>query len=291
MKYAFFPGCVLEGAAKENYIATMAVAKAIGLELVEIPGWTCCGASHVQDVDGLAATAINARNIALAEQLDLPLLTVCNTCTLMLRDAKAALDTGLKEQVNPLLAPTGLQYRGTSQITHLLWVLVSDFGLDRLQSLVKKPLRGLKAAAYYGCHILRPPALMDFEDHARPQSLEKLILALGAEPVDFPARLSCCGFHATYTAEADLIRITGQTNQAAITAGADCLVTPCPLCQMSLDMNQPEGQAAVQCHQQIPVLHLAQLVGLALGLSPAELGINRHIAGRELIKAKAAAVK
>ncbi|WP_371372827.1 CoB--CoM heterodisulfide reductase iron-sulfur subunit B family protein [Sporomusa aerivorans] len=286
MKYAFFPGCVLEGAAKENYIATTAVARALGIELIEIPGWTCCGASHVQDVDDLAATAINARNITLAEQMNLPLLTVCNTCTLMLRNAKAKLDNGLKKQVNDILSATGLEYKGTSEVTHLLWVLINDFGLDRLQKLVKKPLRGLKAAAYYGCHILRPPAIMNFEDHANPQSLEKLIAALGAQPVDFAARLDCCGFHATYTAEQDMIRITGKTNQCAVKAGADCIVTPCPLCQMSLDMNQPEGQAAVGCQQEMPVLHLAQLIGLALGLSPEQLGMNMHIAGREQIKVK-----
>lgn len=287
MKYAFFPGCVLEGAAKENYLATTVVAKALGIELVEIPGWSCCGASHVQDVDDLAATAINARNIALAEQMNLPLLTVCNTCTLMLRSAKAKLDGGLQAQVNDILSASGsVIYRGSSEITHLLWVLLSDYGLNRLQQLVKRPLRHLKVAAFYGCHILRPPSVMNFEDHANPQSLEQLIQALGAQPVEFSAKLACCGFHATYTAEADMIRITGETNQSAIQAGADCIVTPCPLCQMSLDMNQPEGQAAVNCQQEIPVLHLAQLVGLALGLSPQELGMNMHIAGRELIKAK-----
>lgn len=287
MKYAFFPGCVLEGAAKENYIATTAVAKALGIELVEIPGWTCCGASHVQDVDDLAATAVNARNIALAEQMNLPLLTVCNTCTLMLRGAKAKLDNGLKEKVNGFLASAGSPaYQGTSEVTHLLWVLLNDYGLDRLKAKVKRPLKNLKVAGFYGCHILRPPALMDFEDHANPDSLEKLITALGAQPVDFDAKLNCCGFHATYTAEEDMIRITGQTNQSAIDAGADCMVTPCPLCQMSLDMNQPEGQAAVNCQQEMPVLHLAQLVGLALGLKPEELAIHMHIAGRDSIKAK-----
>lgn len=290
MKYAFFPGCVLDGAAKENYIATTAVARALGIELSEIPGWTCCGASHVQDVDDLAATAVNARNIALAEQMNLPLLTVCNTCTLMLRGAKAKLDNGLKDKVNGILTAAGLTYQGTSDITHLLWVLVNDYGLDRLQKLIKKPLRGLKVAAYYGCHILRPPAVMNFEDHANPQSLEMLIKTLGAQPVDFAARLSCCGFHATYTAEQDLIRITGETNQCAVKAGADCIVTPCPLCQMSLDMNQPEGQAAVGCQQEMPVLHLAQLVGLALGLSPEQLGLKMHIAGRELLTTKLAAL-
>lgn len=288
MKYAFFPGCVLEGAAKENYLATTAVAKTLGIELVEIPGWTCCGASHVQDVDDLAATAINARNIALAEQMKLPLLTVCNTCTLMLRKAKAKLDNGQKEQVNNILVKAGLQYQGTSEITHLLWVLLKDYGLANLKAAVKRPLKGLKVAGYYGCHILRPPTLMAFEDYANPQSLEKLITALGAHPIDFDYRLKCCGFHATYTAEQDMISITGQTNQSALKAGADCMVTPCPLCQMSLDMNQPEGQAAVSCQQEIPVLHLAQLVGLALGLSHEQLGLSRHIAGRDIISSKIA---
>lgn len=286
MKYAFFPGCVLEGAAKENYLATTAVAEILGIELIEMPGWTCCGASHVQDVDELAATAINARNIVLAEQLELPLLTVCNTCTLMLRKTKHLLDNGQKEKINGILAAAGLNYQGTSDITHLLWVLISDYGLDRLQQHIKRPLTGLKVAAYYGCHILRPPALMDFENHANPQSLENLICALGAEPVDFSSRLKCCGFHATYTASEDMVRITGETNQNALKAGADCIVTPCPLCQLSLDINQPDGQAAVGCQQEMPVLHLPQLVGLALGLTPKKLGMHMHIAGREAIARK-----
>lgn len=286
MKYAFFSGCVLEGASKENYIATTAVAKVLGIELVEIPGWTCCGASHVQDIDDLTSTAINARNIALAEQMDLPLLTVCNTCTLMLRKAKAKLDNGQTEKVNAILSKAGLAYQGTTEITHLLWAIVRDFGLDRLKSKVKKPLRGLKIAAYYGCHILRPPAVMNFEDHANPESLENVIRALGAEPVDFDYKLKCCGFHSTYTANEDMINITGKTCQSALQAGADCIVTPCPLCQMSLDMNQPEGQAAVGCSQEMPVLHLAQLIGLALGLKPEELALNMHIAGINQLKIK-----
>lgn len=286
MKYAFFPGCVLEGAAKENYLATTAIARALGIELVEMPGWTCCGASHVQDVDDLAATAINARNLVLAEQLGLPLLTVCNTCTLMLRTAKQKLDNGQKDNINDILAAASLTYNGTSDVTHLLWVLLNDYGLDKLKQQVKRPLTGFKVAAYYGCHILRPPVLMDFEDHANPQSLENLIRALGAQPVDFASRLKCCGFHATYTASEDMVNITGETNQNAVKAGADCIVTPCPLCQMSLDMNQPEGRAAVGCRQEMPVLHLAQLVGLALGLTPEQLGLSMHIAGREEIMKK-----
>lgn len=286
MKYAFFPGCVLEGASKEAYIATTKVAKALGIELIEIPGWTCCGASHIQDVDALAALAINARNLSLAEGMKLPVLTVCNTCTLMLRKSKAQLDGGQKDKVNTILAKGGLEYKGTTEVTHLLWAILRDYGLDKLKAKVKKPLKGLKVAGYYGCHILRPPKVMNFEDHANPSSLEKLIEALGAQPVEFSHRLSCCGFHSTYTANADMIRITGETNQSAIEAGADCMVTPCPLCQMSLDMNQPEGQAAVGCNKEMPILHLAQLIGLALELEPKELALDMHIAGIDNLTGK-----
>ena len=125
MKYAFFPGCVLRGAASEAFLATVKVTEALGVELVEIPSWTCCGASHLQDVDELTALAVNARNLAIAESMGLPLLTVCNTCTLQLRRAKAALDTDaeLKKKVNALLAPAGYEYKGTGRVTHLLWEL------------------------------------------------------------------------------------------------------------------------------------------------------------------------
>lgn len=278
MRYAFFPGCVLEGAAAEARTATLRVARALDIELVELPGWTCCGASHAQDVDELAALAVNARNLALAEQTGLPLLTVCSTCTLMLRKAKAALDGGMKEKVNGLLAEAGLEYKGTAEVSHLLWALVRDYGADRLRAKVAKPLTGLKVAGYYGCHILRPPQVMDFEDHARPRSLATVIAALGAEPVEFSAARKCCGFHAVFPAERDVHKMTGGINADALAAGADCIVTPCPLCQMQLDMYQPEGKAAVGATGDIPVLHLAQLVGLALAMTAGELGLGRHIA-------------
>jgi succinate dehydrogenase / fumarate reductase cytochrome b subunit len=284
MKYAFFPGCVLEAAAKEAYIATARVARELGIELVEIPGWTCCGASHVQDVDELTAAAINARNIALAEQMELPVMTVCNTCTLMLRKSKYALDNGLKDKVNNIIGKTGLEYKGTSEVTHLLWALIRDYGLDNLQKKVVRPLKGLKVAGYYGCHILRPPQIMNFEDYAKPYSLDALVEALGAEPVDFDAKLKCCGFHAVFPAEESVHKMTGESNLSAINAGADCMVTPCPLCQMQLDMYQPEGKAAVKTDKDIPVLHLSQLIGLALGLSPDALGMKRHVVDTAVLK-------
>lgn len=286
MKYAFFPGCVLDAAAKEAYVATTQVTRELGIELVDIPGWTCCGASHIQDVDELTAVAINARNIALAEQMGLPVMTVCNTCTLMLCKAKYALDNGLKDEVNTIISKPGLEYTGSSEITHLLWAIIRDYGLNKLRQKVVRPLKGLKVAGYYGCHILRPPQIMNFEDYAKPNSLEALIETLGAEPVEFDAKLKCCGFHAVFPAEDSVHKMTGESNLSAINAGADCMVTPCPLCQMQLDMYQPEGKAAVKTDKDIPVLHLSQLIGLALGLTPQALGLNRHVTSVRSLLAK-----
>lgn len=278
MKYAFFPGCVLEGIASEAYSATFKVAKELGIEIHEIEGWTCCGATHVQDIDTTTGLTINARNISLAEKMGMPIMTVCNTCTLMLRSAKAELDNGEKDRINALLKEGELKYQGTSEITHLLWILVRDYGLDKLKAKIKRPLTGMKIAPYYGCHILRPSAVMGFEDHYNPHSLEDLIRILGAEPIEYDAKLKCCGFHAVFPAEQDALKLTGQNCKSAIEVNADAVVTPCPLCQMQLDAYQPGGRAKVGVKEEVTVLHLQQLVGLALGMSPKELGITKHVA-------------
>jgi succinate dehydrogenase / fumarate reductase cytochrome b subunit len=274
-RYAFFPGCVLEKATQECQQATLAVAKALDWELVEIPGWSCCGASHVQDIDETAALVINARNLALSELMRLPVLTVCSTCTLMLRKAKMELDHGAKEEINEYLAEGGLGYEGTATVTHLLWELVEHKAewVDK----ITKPLSGLRVAPFYGCHTIRPPEVQTFENALAPTSLEQLITALGATPVPTPDRLKCCGFHAAYPAEPDVLRNAGNTVINAAAAQADCFVTPCPLCQMQLDVYQPEGRAAAGTHAEMPCLHLAQLIGLGLGLSSETLGLQRHI--------------
>ncbi len=280
MRFGFFPGCVLEGASREDYLATIAVAQKLGIELIELPGWTCCGASHVQDIEPLVTLATNARNIALAEDFNLDILTVCNTCTLMLREAKEEIDASpeKKAQINEILAEADMEYKGTSNITHFLWVLVRDYGLDKLKEQVVNPLTGLKVAEYYGCHILRPQTTMDFEDFQIPSSLSDLITDIGATPIDFSRKLDCCGFHAVYPAHDSVMQMTGSINRDARNEGADCIVTPCPLCQMQLDMFQKEAKATVPMKEDMPILHMSQLIGLALGIKPEEMGMpSRHM--------------
>ena len=274
-RYAFFPGCILEKATRECHDATLAVARALDWELVEIPGWSCCGASHVQDIDARAALTVNARNLALAERMGLPVLTVCSTCTLMLRKAKQELDGGAREEINRYLAAGGLHYAGTATVTHLLWELADS--TEEWADRVKRPLQGIRVAPFYGCHTVRPPEVQTFENALAPTSMERLIEAVGAVPASTPDRLKCCGFHAAYPAEPDVLRNAGTIVKNAAAAQADCLLTPCPLCQMQLDVYQPDARAAAATDAQVPCLHLAQLIGLALGLSTEALGLHRHI--------------
>lgn len=261
MKYAFFPGCTVE-ALEGTKLGTIRVAEKLGIELVEMEGWTCCGASHIQDVNDLLALTLNARNIALAEKLELPILTVCNTCTLMLQSAKARLDNEeiIREKINKTLGETGYEYQGTATIKHMLQVLIQDLGLEKLQEKVTNPLKGLKIAPFYGCHLLRPQNIMGWES-INPHSLEDVIKALGAESVDYSKRLECCGTHAICSAEKEVNSFTNQITEEAQKAGAHCIVTPCPLCRLQLKMSQTE----------IPVLHITELLGLALGFRTPEL--------------------
>ncbi|MDR3042671.1 MAG: CoB--CoM heterodisulfide reductase iron-sulfur subunit B family protein [Desulfovibrio sp.] len=274
-KYAFFPGCVLDAAAREARDATQAVAARLGIELVEIPGWTCCGASHVQDIDRETALAANARNLALAERMGLDVLTACSTCALMLRTARAELKNGRKSAVNEALAEAGLEYRGTADVTHLLWVL-ADTAAEWAPK-VRKPLSGVRVAPFYGCHTVRPPEIMTHESHLNPRSMETVIAACGAQPVTIPERLKCCGFHAVFPAESTAHNMTASAADSARKEGADCLLTPCPLCHMQLDMYQPDARATTGKGGDTPVLHLAQLVGLAVGVERERLGLSRHI--------------
>jgi len=286
MKFAFFPGCVLKGAAAEAYTSLTKVCEKLSIEIEEIPDWTCCGASHAQGVNDLAALAVNARNISIAEHMGLPILTVCNTCTLQLRTAKARLDADpkLKEKVNGILKEAGhpYMYQGKSEVTHFLWVL--DDHPELLEGKIKRPLTGMKIAGYYGCHILRPQEVMDHGDGKYPEYLERLIRKLGAQAVWFSAHRKCCGFHAQLAAEHDVLTVTGQIVDSAGRANANALVTPCPLCQMQLDMYEPEGREAVGSRVEMPILHLQQLVGLALGLSKEEVGFDRHVSAQAKLK-------
>jgi len=279
MKLAYYPGCSARSTCAELNEATQRVAAKLGLELMPLESATCTGARELRAIDPVKFYVLNVRILALAEQAGLPLMTICNTCTLNLLDAHAAVckDSELLRLINAELSDEGLEYRRTTRISHFLWVLYEDIGEDKLRGLIVKPLTGLTVAAFYGCHITRPPERYGFVDSRNNRALERLAILLGCKPIDYSGRTECCGFHTAAYDERIAIKLTGQHIASAKKNGAKTMVTPCPLCHTVLDGFQKEIQKDLKQDLDVPILHLPQLVGLALGLSPGELNIDKHM--------------
>ncbi|MEX2253175.1 MAG: CoB--CoM heterodisulfide reductase iron-sulfur subunit B family protein, partial [Thermoleophilaceae bacterium] len=238
-KVAYYTGCLATLSAKELDTSTRALALRIGLELDTLESVTCCGAGDIHEAEPDYYLHLNARILAYAEQTGADtLMTICNVCTLNLRQADFELknDEALRERVNQNLAAVGAPpYSGGVDVKHLLWLAAEGDGYEKLKQVAHKGLRGLKIAPFYGCQILRPSKLLGFEDPDRPHSLEAIIEACGGEAVDYPAKVKCCGFPIIQAREELALGELIQPIQQAMDAGADAMVTPCPLCHLSLD--------------------------------------------------------
>jgi succinate dehydrogenase / fumarate reductase cytochrome b subunit len=236
-------------------------------------------AEHNQEL----ADSLNARTFALAQQTGLAMMNICSTCQGAQSECQQRLDAdgAYREHINEMLAE-GLEYqkdRDGWTNKNFLWLLVEDYGLDRLKGLVQRPLAGLRVGPFYGCYIIRPKPRLGFGEHPdRDLYLEMVIEALGGEVVEYDGARKCCGFPVITMNRETSLRQAGTHIGDALDAGADCLVTPCPLCHLNLDMQQPEAAKVVDRDLGLAVLHLPQLVGLALGASPKELGMGKHIA-------------
>ena len=280
-KVAYYKGCLASLSAKELDIATQALAPKVGLELEELEAVTCCGAGDIHEAEPDYYLHLNARILAYAEATGADtLMTVCNVCTLNLRQANFALkgDPDLLARVNENLVSVGAPaYSGNVDVLHFLWLVAAGEGYELLQQAAHKGLKGLKVAPFYGCQILRPSKLLGFDDPDRPDSLERIIAACGGEAVDYPAKIKCCGFPIIQAREDVALAELIQPIEQAKEAGADVMVTPCPLCHLSLDAWQQKLEAATGRKFDMPVLHLAQLVGVAAGLEDSELKFKRHI--------------
>lgn len=279
LRFAYYPGCSAQGTASELNRATRSVCRELDIELVPIASQPCTGAREVRSVSDLAALSLNARILTDAADMRLPLMTVCNTCTLNLLEAHQRLTTVAQDRaaVSELLATEGITLNTDVRVVHFMWVLLDDLGLLALQDRVVNPLTNLALGAFYGCHLTRPPRVYGFIDSGGNDQMEALIHALGASSVDFSGRVDCCGFHTAAANETVAIKLTGRHLLDAEHKGANAIVTPCPLCHTVLDTLQPEMRRDLKQDVQMPILHLSQLVGLALGLGRTELGLARHV--------------
>ena len=285
--YLLYPGCSMEASARAYNDSLKAVAGPLGLNLKEIEDWNCCGATEYLGLSTIPAYSLIARNLAIAAQDasgNRQLVAPCSACYLNL--AKA--DHHMKEKpqlgsmVNEALHAGNLHYvPGTLEIRHLLDVIVYDVGLQTIEKLVVQPLTGLRIAPYLGCMVPRPDYSERWSDHDRPVELDMLLKTLGAEVVDYPLKTECCGGHMTQIGPDMAFELIRRLLAAADKLDTDAMVTICPMCQLNLDGFQGETNHHFNTNYHIPVLFFTQLMGLAFGIKPKELGF-----GAELVSAR-----
>ncbi len=295
LKYAFYPGCVARGGTPELYDSAVAVMKRVGIEWVELTKASCTGAGVMQEKSIKLGDTLNVRTFAMAEQMGLPILVLCSTCQGVMSQANARVqrDPEYLKEVNSYLKDEGLEYRGTTVVKHLLWALIEDVGIEKLKQTFSRELSGLSIAPFYGCYIVRPSDVLGFgENPQRQTSLETVISATGASVVDFPGKNKCCGLPILYINQQNALKMVADHTGTAQARGADAMVTPCPLCHLNLDGFQPKARrkygsltplapSAVEGPRSgtdtLPILHLPQLLGLAMGLDFKSLGLQKHM--------------
>ncbi len=283
MNHLYYPGCSLKSTGRAYEESLLAVCATLGVGLTELQDWNCCGATSYMAIDEVKAFALAARNLALAEEQGkvgpgtptVDLVAPCAACYLVLAKAQHCLEENKEVggKITAALAAAQLQYTGRVVMRHPLDLFTNALGLDAIKAQVTKPLTGLKVACYYGCQIVRPYAT--FDDQYHPMTMDHLVTALGGTPVDWPLKTRCCGGSLTGTVQEVGLRMSYHLLKEARKRGADVLLTACPLCQFNLECYQDPMKALFPDHEPLPVLYFTQLMGLALGLERARLGLQR----------------
>jgi heterodisulfide reductase subunit B len=288
MRYSYYPGCSLDATGKQYGESIHAVAKDLGVELVELDDWNCCGATAYMNVNEVLSFCLSARNLALAGNTGngKELVTACNACYTNLRKTEVYLNQfpEIREKVGQALAEANMKYEGGVVTKHFLQVLVEDVGLERIKANVKRPLTGLRVAPYYGCQIVRPYGIQDDADN--PMMMDRLLEALGATPTQYAMKVMCCGGSLMGTREEVALRLCRNLLLCAQEAKADCIAVACPLCQMNLDAYQVAINRNYGTNFSLPIVYFTQLAGLAFGLKSDALGMQRCIVPATQIAAR-----
>jgi heterodisulfide reductase subunit B len=285
--YAYYPGCSLSGLGKPYDESLRAVFGHLGLGLEEIPDWNCCGATSYMSISEDKAVALAARNLAIAEQRGAEVVAPCAACFLVLTKAQHMMAEypALAEKVHKGLAAVGLTYQGRAVVRHPLDVLVHVVGLEAIKAKVVRPLAGYRVAPYYGCQVVRPYGT--FDDPLRPQTLDRLMEAVGAHVVEYPLKAHCCGGSLMGTMENIGVRLNFLLLKEAKSRTANVLATVCPLCQYNLEAYQDRMRRDFHEDVSLPVAYFTQLLGVAFGLAPAALGLHRNFVTAEPLPAMA----
>lgn len=257
MKYAFYPGCAGETTAGEYNSSAVAVCASLGIELEEMHGWNCCGASSAHSTNHKLALSLTGRNLAIAERDGLHIAAICPACYIRMGDTYANVKNGLlsKDEMSALI---DMPYTAAYEVKHILDIITNEAGLEAVEKLVVKPLTGLRLVSYYGCYLVRPRELTGFDDTENPVIMDKLLEAMGAETLDWSGKVDCCGGSGSFTDRDMVCGLVGKISDYAAEVRADMIVTACGLCQANLESRQ--GKNA------LPVSYFTELMGLAFGL-------------------------
>lgn len=276
MRYAYFPGCSLSATGLDYNMSLKCVAKALGIDLVEVRDWVCCGASSAHATSHLLSIALPVLSLSHAEQDGFQkLIAPCLACLSRFKAANVELekDPHLKETIHQVF---DYKYQGNVKVYHPLEVFL-EMGMEKIREKVRKKLSGLKIACYYGCVLTRPPKVCQFDNMENPQSMDTIVRTLGAQPLQWSFKTECCGVSMTLTRSDIVLKLTNDILREAKEAGADAIAVACPLCQANLDGRQRQIEEKYKTRYRLPILYITQLMGLAFGAFPKEVGIQKLI--------------
>ena len=277
LEYAYYPGCSLEYTASPYDKSVRKVFEVLGIGLKEIDDWNCCGATMYMSVKKIVGYSISARNLAIAQNMGLDMCTPCSSCYTIMKKTNRHIKWNPKERdkINEALSAANLSYDTLVTVRHPLDILVNDYGLEEIHKRVVRPLQGLRIAPYYGCQVIRPHR--DFDDLDDPQTMDRLIEALGGIPTEYTAKVRCCGGMLMTTDEEIALKLNNNLLESAAENQADVIATACPLCQMNLEAYQGKINSVHHTNYHMPIVYFTHLVGIAIGIEPELMGLDKLI--------------
>ncbi len=274
MKYAYYPGCSAESTARDQYMSVLEVSRALDIELVEPKGWTCCGSTPAHHTDRMLSIALPAANLLMARKMGLDMVVFCAACYNRMKVANHEIRTNpaVKKKISAMLEE---EYDGSVKVHHFVEVLIRDIGVKKLQESFTHSLNRLKVASYYGCLLVRPHEITNFDDPENPMIMDNLITIMGGESIDWPHKVECCGGGLSLTRTDIVVELSHSILGMAYAAGARCVTVACPMCQVNLDLRQSDINKTKNSNFLMPVVYITQLLGLCLGIPPAKLGMEK----------------
>lgn len=274
MRYAYYPGCSLHSTASDYQESIDSVFKKLSIELTEVEGWTCCGASAAHSSDLLLPIVLPAKDLLKVEKMGLEVVVPCSACYNRFRTAahKIRENPDLKRKVKEILQA---DFQGSARVRHISDAVINEYGLEAIGKLLERNLKGMKVVCYYGCLSARPQKIVGFDDPVYPSYLDRLIRTLGGEPIEWPFKTECCGGSFSVSKKDIVLKLTRDLLDMAKSLGAEAMVVDCPLCQFNLDFRQEEVEKKYGVHFGLPVFYFTQLLGICLGLREEALGLKK----------------